>query len=552
MREVIKSNFATVPFVVGASLFLCALIFYYFAVLRVDYTKTSLLDLGPHPDATEYFAQAKALGMDGWPSIQIGYEKLPSRYPPGYPVLMLPWLNILPTTAVVLAPFRANQTLGLLLLLAVFTFYAYLAMPITGGFAALLVATLPCFFTFCRSSLSDVSASLLIVLAFMFAYLGVTEERRSKIYLSAILLGLSVNVRLQSAFFAPLLLVMAIFPMREMRVRWLLHCAAAAAVFVLAASPVLLLNTIQFHSPLRTGYDFWTPFFSKNHLFFSLRYVPNNASALWNEFALQPLEYHTANIFGTGTCFVPAFLFLTCAGLFFIRIDRFVTCAVLACSAFLGVILTHNYRLVDARYYLPLLILSIALAVQPATWAAKNLVTGRRIIIALPIFVLFAAACLGFPSRSGYKTQSIGRCQAWDALHFTTPMRQSVQFIAQKEFAKRLRRQPGIVLSDIDPVYLNALLPGAFVAAPVDGQHNYKWSYAWHYDQAQASVLVEHGLQQSLPVYALFTSPNDLTTNQSRLPTIPGYEWRILNNSDGNAAILKLTALGQGQPTPPE
>jgi len=412
MREVIKSNFATVPFVVGASLFLCALIFYYFAVLRVDYTKTSLLDLGPHPDATEYFAQAKALGMDGWPSIQIGYEKLPSRYPPGYPVLMLPWLNILPTTAVVLAPFRANQTLGLLLLLAVFTFYAYLAMPITGGFAALLVATLPCLFTFCRSSLSDVSASLLIVLAFMFAYLGVTEERRSKIYLSAILLGLSVNVRLQSAFFAPLLLVMAIFPMREMRVRWLLHCAAAAAVFVLAASPVLLLNTIQFHSPLRTGYDFWTPFFSKNHLFFSLRYVPNNASALWNEFALQPLEYHTANIFGTGTCFVPAFLFLTCAGLFFIRIDRFVTCAVLACSAFLGVILTHNYRLVDARYYLPLLILSIALAVLPATWAAKNLVTGRRIIIALPIFVLFAAACLGFPSRSGYKTQSIGRCQA--------------------------------------------------------------------------------------------------------------------------------------------
>src|SRR5438309_6289619 len=112
MREVIKSNFATVPFVVGASLFLCALIFYYFAVLRVDYTKTSLLDLGPHPDATEYFAQAKALGMDGWPSIQIGYEKLPSRYPPGYPVLMLPWLNILPTPSVVLAPFRANTTDG--------------------------------------------------------------------------------------------------------------------------------------------------------------------------------------------------------------------------------------------------------------------------------------------------------------------------------------------------------------------------------------------------------------------------------------------------------
>src|SRR5947199_9559992 len=122
MREVIKSNFAPVPFLVGTSLFLCALIFYYFAVLRVDYTKTSLLDLGPHPDATEYFAQAKALAMDGWPSIQIGYEKLPSRYPPGYPVLMLPWLKILRGANAVLAPFRTNQTLGLLLLLAVFAF----------------------------------------------------------------------------------------------------------------------------------------------------------------------------------------------------------------------------------------------------------------------------------------------------------------------------------------------------------------------------------------------------------------------------------------------
>src|SRR5215472_1514801 len=204
MREIIKAN---IPFLVGALLFLCSLIFYYFAVLRIDYRKTTLLDLGPHPDATEYFAQAKSLRRDGWPSIQIGYEKLPSRYPFGYPALMLPWLKILPEADAVLAPFRTSQTMGLLLLLAVFAFYAYLAMPLTGGFAVLLLATLPGFLTFCRSSLSEVSASLLIVLGFMFAYLGFKEQNRSKIYLAAIFLGLSVNVRLQSLFFGPLLLV---------------------------------------------------------------------------------------------------------------------------------------------------------------------------------------------------------------------------------------------------------------------------------------------------------------------------------------------------------
>src|SRR4030095_14660713 len=108
-----------------------------------DYSRTELLNLRPRPDATEYFAQAEAMLHGECPSIQIGYEKLPSRYPLGYPVLMLPWLKILPAEKAILAPFRTNQTIGLLFLLIVFGFYAYLAMPLTGGFAALLLATLP-------------------------------------------------------------------------------------------------------------------------------------------------------------------------------------------------------------------------------------------------------------------------------------------------------------------------------------------------------------------------------------------------------------------------
>ena len=533
---------ASTQLLAGVLLLFCALTFYSFAVFRINYSKTKLFDLGPHPDATEYFAQAKAMRRDGWPSIQIGYEKLPSRYPPGYPVLMLPWLNMLRGAGAVLAPFRTNQTLGLLLLLAVFAFYVYLAKPLTGGFAALLLATLPGFFTFCRSSMSDISACVLIVSSFMFAYLGLKDERRWKIYLSAVLLGLSINIRIQSLFFAPLLLTMALLPVRGMRKQWFLHCAAVPVAFLLAASPVLVLNTIQFHSPLKTGYEFWIPFFSKNHLFFSLRYVPNNAAALWNEFSLGPLGYHTANLFGTGTCFVPAFVLLACAGLFFIRIDRFVICAFLASLAFLAVILSHNYRLVDARYYLPLLILSIPVAVLPVTWAAKNLFTGRRIIIALAIFVLFGVACLGYPSRSGSNTRGIDRYQAWDALHFAEPPRSSPHFDAQRHFAKILKREPGIVLSDIDPVYLNALLPRSFVAAPIDGNHNYRYSYTWRYDRPEALALVKRALQQSLPVYALFVSRDEATTKESRLPAVPGYEWCILNDSGDK--ILRLAPVG--------
>ncbi len=542
MTDVSHKGFAAESFFAGALLLFCALTFYYFSVLRIDYYKTALLDLGPYPDAAEYFAQAKALLEDKWPSIQIGYDKLPSRYPPGYPALMLPWLKALPEAQSVVAPFRTNQTIGLLLILAVFGFYAYLAMPLSGGFAALLLATLPGFFTFCRSSMSEVSTSVLIVLAFMFAYLGLKQERRWKIYLSAVFLGFSLNIRIQSLFFAPLLLAMAFFPERGTRLRWLLHCAALPVVFVMAASPVLLLNTIQFHSPLRTGYSFWIPWiphWSEQHPFFSLRYIPMNATRFWSEFALAPRSYSAANIFGTGTHFVPAFVLLSCIGLFFVRMGTFVLCAFLSCLSFF--VATLTFAVADLRLHLPLLILLIAIAVLPPTWAARNLFTGRRSLVAIAIFVLFTAACLGYPSRSGYNEPYSTRLQAWDALHFDSPPRQSTRFIAQKRFLEDFGRQPGIVLSDIDPVYLNAFCPSWIVAVPLDGQHSYRHSRIWRYGPAEALVLVKRGLQENHAVYALFVSRREMEEKMVRLPHVDGYEWVLAEDPTAEAAILKLS-----------
>jgi len=533
-----KKDITNSSFLGGLLLLLCASMFYYFAVLRIDYQKTALPDLAPHPDATEYFAQAKALSRGKWPSIQIGTEKLPSRYPPGYPALMLPWLKILPQAHSVLAPFRTNQTIGLLLLLAIFVFYIYLAMPLTGGFAVLLLATLPSFFTFCRSSLSELSVSLFIVLAFMFAYLGVKEERRWKVYLSAVLLGLSLNIRIQSLFFAPLLLVMAMLPTRGMRLRWLLHCAAVPIVFLTAASPILVLNTIKFGSPLKTGYDFWVPYFSEKHVFFSFHYVLGNAGELWRQLTLQPHSYDAVDIFGTGTSFVVAFVLLSCVGTLFVRPSWFSCCAFIAwLFPFLaGLCFVFGS---DGRLYVPLFIIMVSVAVLPVAWAVNNFFAGRRSVFALAVLVLFAAACLGYPSRSGHKSRNINRSQAWDALHFNTSPREPIQFVAQRYFGSRFQGEPGIVLSDIDPVYLNALLPRSFVAAPIDENHHYTWSHTWRYDRPQALALVQRGLIQSLPIYALFVSTQEMQEKTRRLPRVDGYDWHLVDSS-AEAAILRL------------
>jgi hypothetical protein len=530
-------NIVATRILIGAVLFICALIFYYCSVLTIDYHNTKLLYLG-HSDAAHYFAHGKALLKHELPTIQIGYDKLPPVGPVGYPALMLPWLKILPEADSILAPFRTNQTIGLLLLFGVFSFYLYLAMPLTGGFAALLLATLPGFFTFCRAPLSEISASAFVALAFMFAYLGLKEERRWKIYLSAAFLGLSLNIRLQSIYFLPLLLAMALFPVKGARVRWLLHCLAVPIVFALAASPLLVLNTIQFHSPLQTGYAYWlNPMLAKVALF-SSRYIPNNAAVLWRELALHPQHNMVANYFGTGTYFVPAFILLACVGVFFTRLNKFVICAFSAGLSFFA--LTISLAVMDLRYYLPLLMLLVAVAVLPVTWAAENLFLPKRTIASLAIFVLFAAACLGYPSRSVDPRLKANRLQSWEALHFSTRPRQSAEFIAQRRLIESVGQAGGLVFSDISPEYLNALFPPGFVAAPLDGKRYIQFRHIVHYDHAQAVALAELSLQRSIPVYALFVSTKELDEKASRLPNVPGYQWMPAEDTTGEAVILRL------------
>jgi hypothetical protein len=533
-------NIASTHILFGALLFICALIFYYFSVLTINYHDSKLLYLG-YADAATYFAQAKALFKHELPAIQIGYEKLPPLWPAGYPTLMLPWLKILPEADSILAPFRTNQTIGLLLLFGVFGFYLYLAMPLTGGFAALLLATLPGFFTFCRSPMSDISASAFVALSFMFAYLGLKEESRWKIYLSAVFLGLSVNIRIQSIFFAPLLLAMALFPLRGTRLRWFIHCGAVAVIFVLAASPLLVLNTIQFHSPLKTGYAYYLdPMLGKIALF-SWRYIPYNIAILWRELALRPQQITVANYFGTGTCFVPAFILLACIGLSFVRLNRFVICAFLASLSFFALTI-GLFPVMDLRYYLPLLMLLVTVAVLPVTWAAENLVLPKRTIASLTIFVLFAAACLGYPSRSVDARLKANRLQSWEALQFNTRPSQSAEFNAQRRFIESVGQAGGLVFSDISPVYLNALFPPGFVAAPIDGKRYIQFRHIVHYDQAQAVALAELSLHRSIPVYALFVSTKELDEKASRLPNVPGYRWVPAEDTTGEAVILRLTS----------
>ena len=145
---------------------------------------------------------------------------------------------------------------------------------------------------------------------------------------------------------------------------------------------------------------------------------------------------------------------------------------------------TVTYTYVEGRFYIPLFLLLVPLAVLPPEWAVGHVLKKRFSILSVGVLAVFLLSCIGYPSQSGFKPKS-NRSQAWDALHYRDRKGKSRWYEAQKELARTFKDEPGIVLSDIDPAYLNALLPKPFVAAPIDGNHDYSYSQLWHYGKAR-------------------------------------------------------------------
>jgi hypothetical protein len=521
----------------GVLCFVLSLFFYYGTVLRIQLKRTDLLDLGPYPDGIEYFALANSILKEGAPTIQIGYDKLPSRYPPGYPLLMIPWVRFLQHNGI-LAPFRTNQTVGLLLLTGSFVFYLAIGRSVAGGLATLLLATQPAFISFSRSSMSDLSGAAAAVLAFALVYLGLAWRRRWLIYCAAIVLGLSLSIRSQLLFMAPLLLAMALFPARGSWPRWLMHCCLVLVVFTAAAAPYFIFNMLEFGHALKTGYDFWVPGWTESHQFFSLRNVPPQLRMIWSEIDGSWNQFRVANLFGTGTYLVPAFICLSALGLRFVRMTAFAFSAFLAGGIYF--IATVTYFYVDARLYLPIFFLLVALAVLPAEWTVLQALKLRFSPSMVGVLTIFLLTCIGYPSQSGFQPQR-NRSQVWDALNYANTKKRSPRYEATEEFSRSFRDVPGIVLSDIDPPYLNVVLPKPFVAAPIDNQHNYCYSRLWHYGKAEAVRLIQSGLGHAIPVYALFVPSKELDQDVQRLPQIQGYRWKRSEKSGTKDVTMTLT-----------
>jgi hypothetical protein len=317
-----------------------------------------------------------------------------------------------------------------------------------------------------------------------------------------------------------------------------MHCCLALVVFTAFASPYFILNTLQFGHPLKTGYEFWVPTLADKQAAFSLNNVPRHGAMIWSEITANWDQFRVAHLFGTGTYVVPAFVLLSTLGLAFVRVRRFEISAFLAGIAYFVATVTYAY--VEGRFYVPIFFLLVALAVLPAEWAVGEALKMRFSIAVVGVLAVFLLSCIGYPSQSGFKPRS-GRSQAWDALHYAKDSGKSPRYEAQKEFLRAFRHAPGIVLSDVESPFLNALLPKPFAAAPIDAKHDYCYSRLWHYGKAESAQLVQSGLGHATPVYALLVPSEDVEQDVKRLPLIQGYSWKRSEKSNGRAVIMTLT-----------
>lgn len=229
------------------------------AVLRTPYVP---LDRQAFPDAPEYVDAATHLSKgDGYRTTVETGKLEPPRYPPGFPLFLVPFVRLAPT------PQQGAEVATRIVALALAT-AIWLAALLIGGrlssvFAGGIVTVSPFVPDMARQALSDGLASLLVA-----ACIIMLAARRRIPLLVGIVAGAAVAVRLS------LVVVPAAVMAAGPKIRLAVVTAVAAT---LPVSALLGYQWATFGSPLRTGYEYHLPEAKQ----FSLEYV--TASGLQGE-----------------------------------------------------------------------------------------------------------------------------------------------------------------------------------------------------------------------------------------------------------------------------
>jgi 4-amino-4-deoxy-L-arabinose transferase-like glycosyltransferase len=504
------------PYLLALVSLLVCLAFYTLAVLRVDFRKTQLLDLDPTPDAVEYFAGAVSLYQRGNYAIRIGDQDLPPRYPPGYSLAMLPFIGLLGENAI-LAPFRVNQLLGLVLIIALFCYFYRSRRPLLAAVAVAVLVTLPGFILFARSSMSELLGAALILAAYYCCVRGLRDRNLLFFPVAGFTLGAAALVRYQLLLFSPLLLSV-FFVGGFSKSRRLLTFLLSGLSLTLVVIPMMLYNWVEFGSPALTGYDFWVPDQAAAGRAFGLRFLATQLHLLWEEFSLTVRGSRAAYVFGLGYYYSPAFLLLCgLAIVWSIRTEKH-RILLLPAALFVGGMLFYFWE--DPRLYFAAAILAVPLIALflGAVFGGRPTMTplGWR----LALVCLLVCALAGFPSRGGFPYSQTWALLGMDRLGARSPKYELVQ-----SWRDHFGQASSLVISSMNPAYVSSLLGPGSIAVPQDQNNEYSLGRRIRYGKQSAMQAIGDAIGEARRVYYLTPDPSSEETVRALLPPPEGFDW---------------------------
>lgn len=229
------------------------------AVIVISKERGMLFENHPAPDAQETMDAAYQMySGNGYVTGFHGGELQPPRYPPGFSIALLPFLNF--------GEYPANVIFGAKFFTLIYLFLAMFAAWKFGGRMAALTAIIfigasPFAEHYARIVMTEAfTASLILVIIVL-----LRKPSLWKVILAGAIAGFLITVRLQMLICLPALLL----ALPSMRLR--IWAAMSSAPFLLANG---IFNWQTFGSFFKTGYNYWLPQLKPFALDFAFRAYP--------------------------------------------------------------------------------------------------------------------------------------------------------------------------------------------------------------------------------------------------------------------------------------